>query len=48
MISLAGRDILHSWSKFVLTGFGLGLTRGLLLGAGLGGGGATSTGLGGG
>ena len=25
MISLAGRDILHSWSKFVLTGIGLGL-----------------------
>ena len=25
MISLAGRDILHSWSKFVLTGIGLDL-----------------------
>ena len=25
MISLAGRDILHSWGKFVLTGIGLGL-----------------------
>lgn len=29
MISLAGRDILHSWSKFVLTGFGLGLLIGV-------------------
>jgi putative ABC transport system permease protein len=25
MISLAGRDILHAWGKFVLTGLGLGL-----------------------
>ena len=25
MISLAGRDILHSWGKFVFTGLGLGL-----------------------
>ena len=25
MISLAGRDILHGWSKYVLTGLGLGL-----------------------
>lgn len=24
MISLAGRDILHSWGKFVFTGMGLG------------------------
>ena len=31
MISLAGRDILHSWSKFVLTGFGLGLLIGVTL-----------------
>jgi putative ABC transport system permease protein len=29
MISLAGRDILHSWSKFVLTGMGLGLLIGV-------------------
>ena len=29
MISLAGRDILHSWSKFVLTGLGLGLLIGV-------------------
>jgi len=29
MISLAGRDILHSWSKFVLTGLGLGLLLGV-------------------
>lgn len=29
MISLAGRDILHSWGKFVLTGFGLGLLIGV-------------------
>ena len=28
MISLAGRDILHGWGKFVLTGFGLGLLIG--------------------
>ena len=31
MISLAGRDILHSWGKFVLTGIGLGLLVGLTL-----------------
>lgn len=31
MISLAGRDILHSWPKFVLTGFGLGLLIGVTL-----------------
>jgi putative ABC transport system permease protein len=31
MISLAGRDILHSWGKFVLTGFGLGLLIGVTL-----------------
>jgi putative ABC transport system permease protein len=31
MISLAGRDILHSWSKFVLTGLGLGLLIGVTL-----------------
>jgi len=31
MISLAGRDILHDWSKFVLTGFGLGLLIGVTL-----------------
>jgi putative ABC transport system permease protein len=29
MISLAGRDILQSWSKFVLTGLGLGLLIGV-------------------
>ena len=29
MISLAGRDILHSWRKFVLTGLGLGLLIGV-------------------
>jgi putative ABC transport system permease protein len=29
MISLAGRDILHSWSRFVLTGMGLGLLIGV-------------------
>jgi putative ABC transport system permease protein len=29
MISLAGRDILHSWGKFVLTGMGLGLLIGV-------------------
>jgi putative ABC transport system permease protein len=29
VISLAGRDILHSWSKFVLTGLGLGLLIGV-------------------
>ncbi len=31
MISLAGRDILHSWTKFVLTGIGLGLLIGVTL-----------------
>jgi len=31
MISLAGRDILHSWEKFVLTGLGLGLLIGVTL-----------------
>ena len=31
MISFAGRDILHSWSKFVLTGIGLGLLIGVTL-----------------
>ncbi len=31
MISLAGRDILHSWSKFVFTGVGLGLLIGVTL-----------------
>jgi len=29
MISLAGRDILHSWGKFALTGLGLGLLIGV-------------------
>lgn len=29
MISLAGRDILHAWGKFVFTGFGLGLLIGV-------------------
>ena len=29
MISLAGRDILHAWGKFVLTGLGLGLLIGV-------------------
>lgn len=29
MINLAGRDILHSWGKFVLTGLGLGLLIGV-------------------
>jgi len=29
VISLAGRDILHSWGKFVLTGLGLGLLIGV-------------------
>ena len=29
MINLAGRDILHSWGKFVFTGFGLGLLIGV-------------------
>lgn len=31
MISLAGRDILHSWGKYVLTGVGLGLLIGVTL-----------------
>ncbi len=31
MISLAGRDIAHSWAKFLLTGFGLGLLIGVTL-----------------
>ncbi len=31
MISLAGRDILHSWGKFALTGLGLGLLIGVTL-----------------
>ena len=31
MISLAGRDVLHSWGKFVLTGVGLGLLIGVTL-----------------
>jgi len=31
MISLAGRDIMHSWGKFVLTGMGLGLLIGITL-----------------
>mgnify|MGYP000868692637 CR=1 FL=1 len=31
MISLAGRDILHAWPKFVLTGMGLGLLIGVTL-----------------
>ena len=31
MISLAGRDILHGWGKFVLTGIGLGLLIGVTL-----------------
>ncbi len=31
MISLAGRDILHDWEKFVLTGIGLGLLIGVTL-----------------
>ena len=31
MISLAGRDIQHSWGKFVLTGMGLGLLIGATL-----------------
>jgi hypothetical protein len=31
MISLAGRDILHGWSKFALTGMGLGLLIGVTL-----------------
>ncbi len=31
MISLAGRDILHDWAKFVFTGLGLGLLIGVTL-----------------
>jgi len=31
MISLAGRDILHTWGKFVFTGLGLGLLIGVTL-----------------
>jgi putative ABC transport system permease protein len=31
MINLAGRDILHSWGRFVLTGIGLGLLIGVTL-----------------
>ena len=31
MISLAGRDILHSWGKYVFTGIGLGLLIGVTL-----------------
>jgi len=31
VISLAGRDILYSWSKYVFTGVGLGLLIGLTL-----------------
>ncbi|MDO5693768.1 MAG: ABC transporter permease [Pseudomonadota bacterium] len=31
MISLAGRDILHGWGKFIFTGFGLGLLIGATL-----------------
>ena len=31
MISLAGRDILHVWGKFVFTGVGLGLLIGVTL-----------------
>ncbi len=31
MISLAGRDILHAWEKFVFTGIGLGLLVGVTL-----------------
>jgi len=31
VISLAGRDILHAWPKFVLTGMGLGLLIGVTL-----------------
>lgn len=31
MINLAGRDIHHSWGKFVFTGFGLGLLIGVTL-----------------
>jgi putative ABC transport system permease protein len=31
VISLAGRDIAHSWGKFALTGLGLGLLIGVTL-----------------
>ena len=31
MISLTGRDIMHSWGKFVFTGMGLGLLIGITL-----------------
>lgn len=31
MISLAGRDLLHTWPRFVLTGLGLGLLIGVTL-----------------
>jgi putative ABC transport system permease protein len=31
LISLAGRDIMHSWGKFVFTGVGLGLLIGVTL-----------------
>ncbi len=31
MISLAGRDIMHSWGKFVFTGVGLGMLIGVTL-----------------
>ena len=31
MINLAARDIQHSWAKFILTGFGLGLLIGVTL-----------------
>jgi len=31
MISLAGRDIMHAWDKFVFTGVGLGLLIGITL-----------------
>ncbi|MBU0947102.1 MAG: ABC transporter permease, partial [Proteobacteria bacterium] len=31
MISLAGRDIMHAWGKFVFTGVGLGLLIGVTL-----------------
>lgn len=31
MISLAGRDILHTWEKFIFTGIGLGLLIGVTL-----------------
>lgn len=31
MISLAGRDILHAWGKYIFTGIGLGLLIGATL-----------------